>query len=456
MVSRNVEHFCLIPRFLSMAVLRYGTDSSLDLELSDGKLPVECGTPRGRPPDDLAAAVSDALRNPLDYPPLARSTTPGDRVVLALDQGIPQATQITAAVILALVDARVDPDGITVLRTPADADADVDGAVDADVDGAVDVDIDGDVDAAADDPLRLVPGPIRRRITLVTHDPTDRRGLAYLAANDSGDRILLSRALHDADLVLPIGCLHAETAAGYYGIHGAVFPAFSDRKTQQRFRSLGSLDADSSHRVGLLREVDQVAWLLGVHFTIQLVPAAGGSVLHVLAGQSEAVRRRSRDLYERAWSWPPPPRASLVVAAIEGGSDQQTWHNFGRALDTATRLVEDDGSIAVCCDLAAAPGPAMQRLVGAHSRQAALRQIRKERPPDAFPAAQLARALDPGKVYLLSRLAPSLVEDLDMIDVAAPEELARLARHHDSCTLLANAPHTVIADSQNHARTAEP
>jgi len=407
-----------------MAVLRYGTDSSVCLEFAEGVLPVECGTPRGRPLDNPAAAVADVLDDPLDYPPLARSTTPADRVVLALDQCVPRAGEVVAAVIRTLVEAGVHPDGISVLRTRSD------------------------VDAGRGDPSRLLPQPVAERLTLLAHDLTDRRRLAYLAPTKAGEPILLNRAIQEADLVLPIGCLHGEATAGYYGVHTPVFPTFSDRRTAERFCWPGLLEADGSSRRRLAGEVDEVAWLLGINFTIQLIPAAGDRVLHVLAGQSEAVRRRSRQLYEAAWSWPVPRPASLVVAAIEGDSSLQTWQGFGRALDATVAVVEDGGSIAVCCDLAEPPGAAMQQMVGARSRRAALRQIHKERLLDALPAAQLARALDRGKVYLLSRLDPSLVDALDMIYVAAPDELARLARQHQSCILLANAPHAQVSVAQ--------
>ena len=189
-----------------------------------------------------------------------------------------------------------------------------------------------------------------------------------------------------------------------------------------------SLNGQGARRRELTADVDHVAWLLGVNFTIQIVPAAGEQVLHVLAGQSDSVRRRGRDLYHAAWDWPVTRQADLVVAAIEGGAGQQTWENLGRALQSAGNFVEEDGAIAVCCDLSAPPGPAMQHLAGASSREAALRHVGKERPVDALPAAQLAHALDRNKVYLLSRLDPSVVEDLDMIPIAGPEELTRLAR----------------------------
>ena len=190
--------------------------------------------------------------------------------------------------------------------------------------------------------------------------------------------------------------------------------------------------------------MNHVAWLLGVNFSVQVVPSAGDGILHVLAGQSDAVRRQCRELYRAAWYRPIAHRAGLVVAAIEGTQRQQTWENLGRVLESASRLVEEEGAIVVCCDLAAAPGPALQRLIGAASREEAVREIRRDNPRDAVPALQLARALETSRIYLLSRLAPELVEDLEMVPVAGPEELVRLTQRSSSCLVLANAVHAMV------------
>ena len=123
-------------------------------------------------------------------------------------------------------------------------------------------------------------------------------------------------------------------------------------------------------------------------------------------------------------------RASLVVAGIEGDAGQQTWENVGRTLQVADGFVEADGAIAVCCDLAIGPGPALRRMAHAQRRESARRHVERQRAIDAVPAAQLARALNRHKVYLLSRLDPSVVEDLDVIPVAGADELLRLARQH--------------------------
>jgi nickel-dependent lactate racemase len=403
-----------------MPVLRYGAESSVHLEFADGVVADQCGTPRGEPLADPAEAVQAALETPLEWPPLRQTATPGDHVVLALDRGVPHSAQITAAIVRSLVASGIDPDGITVLRTRAD------------------------MESGTENPCRLIGNSLGARITLVTHDPADRQGLAYLAAAETGEPILMNRLLTDADLVLPVGCIQGEGVAGYFGVQTPVYPGLSDYKTLARFRGLDLLPSNGLHKKKLSAEVKHVAWLLGVTFTLQIVPAAGDGVLHVLAGQIDAVRRQARQLYREAWTSSVASRASLVVAAIEGGAGQQTWENLGRALEAAGRLVEEGGAIAVCCEIAAAPGPAVQSMVGEPSSAADLRHIRKQRPSDAIAAAQIAQAVEEHQVFLLSRLDPSLVEDLDMMPVAGPEELARLTRRHGSCILLANAQHAIV------------
>jgi nickel-dependent lactate racemase len=407
-----------------MTLLRYGDNSSIELESAEGTTSDELGVPRGQPLADLGTAAAAALGAPLNYPTLARCMTPGDRVAVALDRGVPQAAQVTAAVVDVLIRAGVDPDGITVLQCPADRDAGV------------------------GDPRRLLTSPVRERVARLIHDPDDRKGLAYLAADKAGEAILINRALHEADVVLPVGCLRGEQSAGYFGIHGAIYPTFSDTKTLQRFRGFAALNGRGTRRRELTADVEHVAWLLGITFTVQIVPAAGEQVLHVLAGESEAVRRRGEALRHAAWDWPVTRQAELVVAAIEGGPGQQTWENLGRALQVAGSFVEDDGAIAVCCDLSVSPGPAMQRLSCESSREAALRHVGKERPADALVAAQLAYALDRNRVYLLSRLDAAVVEELEMIPIDGPEELARLVRRHPSCILLSNAPNVTAMEEK--------
>ncbi|MCE5302648.1 MAG: lactate racemase domain-containing protein [Planctomycetaceae bacterium] len=395
-----------------MAILRYGVDSQIELTEVDA---ASLGQPHGASqPADPAAATTAALESPLDYPPLARCVTPADRVVLALDHGAPGVDHVIAATVRCLIEAGVEPEAVTLLQSRPN-----------------------------DDPRGQLESSLRQRVALHTHDPDDRRQLAYLAASESGEPILINRHLHEADVVLPIVCLRADETAGYYGIHGAVFPAFSDAKTLQRFRSPGALHGDRQRRSRLIAEADEAAWLLGVHFTIQLLPAGGDALLHVLAGQSDSVRRHGQELYATAWRCEAAGRADLVVAAVEGDARQQTWENLARALQAADALADEDGAIALCSELIEPPGPALQHLACKCSHGAS-HHTHKERSADSLPAALLADVQKRHKIYLLSRLDAAVVEDLDLVPLADADELSRLVEQRRSCILLSNAPYVSV------------
>lgn len=396
--------------------LRYGSHSQLTLDVADEALLGQCGVPRGQPVFDVREAVKRALAEPLEYPALARCLTPGDRITLAVEDGVPQAREVIGAVIAHLLAAETAPDSITVLAPPR-SDPAANGTLDHDW-----------------------PELWRERIRVVVHNPADAGQFGYLAANQAGEGIFLNRALIDADVVLPIGCLRRAAAAGYYGIHGALFPAFSNPKAVNRFRSPAALCSRGKGKLPWRKEVDEVAWLLGVSFTLQVVPGGGDGVLRVLAGSVDAVRASGRAAYGDAWKSSVPGRAELVVAAIEGAG-QQTWQNLGRALAAAAPLVEEGGAIAVCCALAGEAGPAVTCLAQAASRSEAFQWLSRQRPPDTFAALQLARAQQRSRVYLLSGLDEGLLEQLEITRVEAAAEIARLAQRHATCIALSNAPY---------------
>ena len=189
----------------------------------------------------------------------------------------------------------------------------------------------------------------------------------------------------------------------YLGIHAAVFPTFSDERTQNRFRRLESsgCPTDSARAAG--SRVRRSGLALGVNFTIQVVPGRGTKCCTWWPDNSPRCVAAGRICTEAAWDALGARRAGLVVAAIEGGAFQQTWRNLGRALDAAIPLVEDGGAIALCCELTDQPGPAVQCLADGPSPD--------DRRCDEFPrsvrrtpfaAAQVAAALDRADLFICS------------------------------------------------------
>ena len=401
--------------------LRYGDGGTIRVDLSRNAILADFATPRGTPLDDPAAAVAAAISHPLEFPPLASATIPGDRVVLALDQCIPQAAQIVAGVVHTLLEGATTAKDISIVLA------------------------DGEW---VTDPIGQLPSSIAKDIKVSQHDPSDSNSLSYLAASREGKPIYFNRQVFDADVVMPISTLRLEQALGYLGVHGGLFPTFSDEATRRRFRAPSSQDWEV-HRRRRREEVDEAVWLLGVQFTIQVAPGPGDTVLHVLAGDAHAVSNRGRQLCEAAWMHTSPRRANLVVATIEGGPEQQTWENFARALFAATGAVAEGGVILLCTDLKCLPGPALQRLTSADDEEQALREIRRDRSSDAISAALLADAKRRASIYLLSGLDSDFVEDLGVGYVSEPDEVTNFSRHFESCILLGNAQHAVLSTVQD-------
>ncbi len=389
--------------------LFYGHNASLRFELPPQALVAHCAAPRGTPIADVALAVSTALSGPLGYPPLARAVVPDDRVVIAVGAGLPQPQVVVGAVVRALVAAGVTPPDITVL-----------GQVEADV-----------------APLASQWPDVRRLV----HDPADRRQMAFLGRTSDQMQIMLNRALVDADVVVSIGCLRPTQTLGYNGPAGGLCPAFSDDPTQRRFRAFHCTESARQHAERAREKAAEIAWLLGARFCVQVVPGRGEEILHVLAGDVAAVAERGQPLCDEAWQFDDLAPAGLVVVAVEGGAEQQTWDNVALALGVAAEVAEPGGAIAVCSELASPPGEALQMLAGADSLGEAVQAIRKSPPRDALAALQLARALADHHVYLLSRLPSRDVEELGMVAVSHPGELTHLARSRPSCLLLSGGPH---------------
>ena len=255
-------------------VLRYGRSSTLALEIPPTALVADGTRVAGEILDDPAGAVVAALQDPMGYPPLARAVVPGDRVVISVDPGVPQVPQVVTGVVRTLMSAGVNPSDIVVLTARGP-----------------------EPEAAW---AREFPSPASA-VTVIAHDPRDKAGLCYLAAAKDAAPIYLNRHLCEADVIVPINLLRPRAALGYAGIHSGLFPTFSDEATRERFR----VPSSATHAAEQKRrrdEADEVAWLLGLQLTVQIVAGPGNSVRHILAGLIQQVADRGLALVEAAWS----------------------------------------------------------------------------------------------------------------------------------------------------------
>lgn len=400
--------------------LHYGRQGQLNFDIEPRRLVAECGVAAGPDLTDLRAATAAALAAPFEFPPLAKAIVPGDQAVVSIEPGTPGRAALTAAVVEVMLQAGVEPGDIRLLETAEDRALGVEDAA-------------GALDAA-----------VRDRVRRIAHDPHDAAALRYLASTAAGERVYLNHEIVDADVLVPIGCSRCDRSLSWLDSSAGVYPTFSNQETRQRYRRARSAGAARGDAAKLTGELREAMWLLGTSFAVQAIAGNGGGVQAVLAGGYEAVRARAQSEADRLWRFTAPRRAALVIAAIAGGGGEQTWRNIGRALAAATAAVAPDGVIALCGQVDRPAGASLGRIGQAEDLHASVRAVQKERPDDALEALQLAVALDTARVYLLSELPDTAVEELGITPLGSEAEVQRLAHRSQDVLLLANAQHAAL------------
>lgn len=367
----------------------------------------------------IGPAVTAALSDPLDFPPLADAVIPDDRVVLVLERRIPGSAEIVAAVWQVLEQAGVVPKRVCVLQPAAW------------------------IATETADPRELLPATVRQEMRWLVHDATRTELCGYLASSAGGERIYLHREVLDADVVLPISPAAFDPVLGYRGPGAVIYPGLSTSKAFSKTLGLGHRELRPNDERPLTQLIEEIVWLLGVQAAIQTVPhRASGSVAAVLAGSVEAVSRQTRKLLDREWRLSRKSRSDTVVAAVTSSAGPTSWEDVASAVEAARQLVCRGGRIVVLSDLVQALGPGMELVRSQPSARQALRELRAQTPPDWLVASQWASAADWAQVYLLSGLDSGLVEELFVTPLANEAEAQRVIDMAEDCVLLAGAQHT--------------
>lgn len=370
------------------------------------------------PVDELESRLAAALAAPLDFPALRQAVLAGDRVVLALDRATPAAAALIQSVWNVLSSQGIRAEDVLILQ-PASLNPDV-----------------------QTDPRRLLPDDVREQMRWIRHDATGEDGeFAYLAATTAGERVYLAREIVDADFVLSIGTICFDPVLGHRGTSSVLYPGLSKSDAITRAHGLGHDELDPADQRGLRQTIDEVGWLLGVQFSVQVIPGVGGTAAEVIAGAQDSVFRRGIERLDEEWRVDIDQRVDLVVVAVEGDEAGHDWSQVGAALDTARRLVARDGRILVLTQLNMPVTPGLELLQASRTPRDALKPLRQTGPEDLVAATQFAKAVDWAKVYLLSDLDDDTIEDLFAIPVNSAEEARRIVESADRMAIIGSAQH---------------
>ncbi len=409
---------------MSSLRLEFGASEAWDWKPAAGQVALS----HAGPPviEDLRGLLRTALDAPLEFPPLAKALVPGDKLVLALDRGVPQAAMLIATLWDVFSAAHIEPSDVVILQ-PGHWRAD-----------------------AAADPRSLLTADVRSAIRWERHDPTAEDRSGYLATSAGGERIYLARTLLDADFVLPITAAGFDPLLGYRSPMSVLYPGMSNAAAIAKTLGQGHRELRPQDERPLRQLVDEAGWLLGVQTVLQVVPAGTrGGVAEVFFGSAEAVSRTGEHALNRDWRVTASERFETVVLSLPTVDRAVGWDDLGTALATARNLVMASGKIVVLTDLAETPGPGIELLRGQGDPRSAQGIVRKAGPPDLLAATNLAEAADWARVYLLSSLDADLVEELFMVPLSAVSEAERLLEGEAPVAVLGAAQflHTEIDES---------
>ncbi|MGL5097962.1 MAG: lactate racemase domain-containing protein, partial [Planctomycetia bacterium] len=221
--------------------LQCGSET-ISLDVPDARLAGRFRGPEGAADFDPGAAVERQLANPVGAPPNRQAVVAGDRAVVVVDDGLPEAPAHVAPVLRALLAAGVAPPDVTfLLFTLAAADR-----------------------LRAD--LRDALGPTFHDVVFAVHDPDDEAAFAYLSTTQEGRRVYLNRMLPDADTLFALGRCGYDPVVGVRAVASDVYPALSDAATLRRSRQIALEGRRATDTLRLRQGCDEVGWLVGLYY----------------------------------------------------------------------------------------------------------------------------------------------------------------------------------------------
>lgn len=393
--------------------LNYGDESRFEVEIDSERL---VAAPKAPPPNlRFKTELLAALRRPVDFPSVEQAVISGDRVTLALDRHTPGAASLVAGIWDVLAPRGVEADRFVVIQPATRMASDL------------------------PDPRAELPAGIRERVSWVQHDPTRRDRCVYLAATATGERIYLAREVVDADFLISVGAIAFDPLMGYRGTNSVFYPGLSSADAMLRTHGQGHLELGPDEVRPLREVIDEIGWLLGNPFTVQVIPSASRGVSHVLAGVCERVFSDGKKLLADEWLVEVDERPEVVVAGIDHEVGPRAWEQLGAAVEVARSLVARGGKIVVLSDLNSELSQGLELIRSGQTARDAIRPLRKQAPPDLLCATQLAAAADWARIYLLSGLSDEIVEELFLTPLSSEAEVRRLLQDESRCLFLESA-----------------
>jgi nickel-dependent lactate racemase len=196
-----------------------------------------------------------------------------------------------------------------------------------------------------DEIMAKVGADIVARYPVVNHDWTGAN-LVDLGVTPNGTPIHVNRLIVDTDVCIGIGNIVPHNLAGWSGGGKIVQPGICGRATTNATHLLAARCPTSN--LGKVMnpvraEIEAVAKQTKMRHVVNTVLDRQGTVVHVVAGETQATYLRGVELARDIWEIPIPRLADIVVASSHP-ADIDFWQAI-KGLYAAERIVKRGGDI---------------------------------------------------------------------------------------------------------------
>ena len=355
---------------------------------------------------DVRRAVIDSLERPVGFEAFRRALTPDDRVALVVDESLPHLPELIGGVLEYLATAGIPPAAVTAVSPPHSVQPWLNDLSDALSDLQTEV-----------------------------HQPADRPRLSYLNATKEGHRIYLNRTVVDADQIVVLSGRPYDPLLGHGGAAGSLYPSMADAEAVRTLVPKLTPQTDPGGSFPIAPEADEVAWLLGSPFFVQVIEGDGDDIAGIVSGLKNAIPDGTA-LQDAVWKTAAPARADTVIVTLSGDPARHDFAALARAAACAARAVKQDGTVIILSEADPDLGDATDVLRRCDDPPDAVKLLFQKKPADAAPAVQWAWAAGRAKLFLASEIRPTTVEEMFATPLTGPKDVQRLLDAPGTCLIV--------------------
>ena len=354
---------------------------------------------------DETAALLEAIRHPIDAPPLSDCISGSDKVVVIVtDNTRPCPDDRLLPPLLAELERKLPKENITVivalgLHSPL----------------------------STEELIKKLGRDIVSGYRVLNHDTAET---VNIGTTSRGTPVEVNRLVMEADFRISTGFIEPHFFAGFSGGSKSIAPGVSGPKSIYHNHGYEMIEHPLS-RAGILQgnpiheDIVEQARMAGLNFIVNVLLNENKQITHVVAGDPVKAHEKGCQIERGLAGVEVDHKVDITVTTNSGAPLDLDLYQTCKGIDSASLITREGGIIVMAssCNRGAGPETFTQMHLSARSPAEVLQKLKSEGINHLpWQNQRLARVQLNNDIYLVSELDDSLVKDMMMVPVPSIEE----------------------------------